>query len=107
MEIDHITSGDIQTVILAIVAIAVSTWATLITAALLFRRKSEAAKRCFEGGPGLSVFLGLVVGGLATLGGFALLQVPNPLVKLAGWMALSLVIAISAVGGGGLALLAG
>ncbi len=107
MEIDHITSGDLMTAITILIGVALSTWATLITSALIFRRKAEYARGYFEKSPGISIFLGIVIGGVSTGIALALLQVPNPAVKLAAWVMLSSIAAIAALGGAGLALLAG
>ena len=42
---DSLTSGDVMTVLYAIVGISVSVWATLVAMALLFGRRAAAGWR--------------------------------------------------------------
>ena len=66
---DHLTSGDVMAFMYAIVGISLSVWATLVGAALVFRKKAAQAHTHFEQSPGLSIILGGVLGIPAIVGG--------------------------------------
>src|SRR3989442_935209 len=102
---DHLTSGDVMTVLYAIVGISLSTWATLVGMAMLFSRRASCAEDLFEQSPWRCFLLGLVVYGVFGLLAAVLLGLPNPAAKLVGWGLLSYLLALSAIGGGGLALM--
>lgn len=104
---DHLTSGDVMTVMYAVVGVAISSWAMLIGMAMLFSRKAEHAQVVLEDRPWTALILGFVIALPIGLLAGALLANPIGLVKVAGWALLSYLLALSAVGAGGLALLVG
>lgn len=102
---DHLTSGDVMTVLYAIVGISLSAWATLIGMAMLFGRRASRSEDLIEQTPWKCFWIGLVVAAPVIFLGVVLLALPNGVAKLAGWALLSYLLALSAVGGGGMALI--
>src|SRR5438105_3463379 len=104
MDMNSITSGDWLTVLTAIAGIALSVWAMLVAAALLFRRKAEYAQHFYETSPIKSFIYGILGGGGGYAISLALLGSPGtgPLLKLVGWIIMAIVTAGSLVGGAGL-----
>ena len=104
---DHLTSGDVMTLMYAIVGISLSSWAMLMGMALIFGKRAAIAQTYIEESPWKSLVCGVLLALVG--GGFALvlLGLPNPIAKLLGWSLLSYLLAIAAVGSGGLAMLVG
>src|ERR1051325_6352210 len=100
---DHLTSGDVMTVLYAVIGISLSVWATLIGMAMIFGRRASRSEDLIEQSPWKCFWIGLGVWGLFGFIALILLQAGNPGIKLAGWALLSYLLALSAVGGGGLA----
>jgi hypothetical protein len=107
MNMDSITSGDVQLSITGVFAVALSVWATLVGGALIFRRKASQAHTYFEKSPWLTLLLGVIVGGPCTLVAFVLMQAHMPIVTILAFGMLSVIVGVCTVGGAGFALLAG
>src|SRR5258708_22131531 len=104
MDMNSITSGDWLTVLTAIAGIALSVWAMLVAAALLFSRKAEYAQHFYETSPVRSFITGIVLGGGGYFIAAVLLGNGLPPVKLLGWILAAFITTGSLVGGAGLAL---
>jgi hypothetical protein len=100
--------GDVLAFVALLIGTCVSAWALTMANGLLFPGKSWVAQqevsthpwRCI--GRGALVVLTLGLAGLILVG-----QVPNPLVKLFGWVLLLAIFSVAALGMAGVALNAG
>src|ERR1044071_197256 len=101
---DHLTSGDVMTVLYAVIGISLSVWATLIGMAMIFGRRASRSEDLIEQSPWRCFGIGIAVTAPLGLIAILLLQAPNGIAKLVGWGLLSYLLALSAIGGGGLAL---
>jgi hypothetical protein len=100
--------GDVLAVISLLVGTCVSAWALTLAYGLLFPGKSWVAKQEVSAHPWLCIGRG--VGVVLTLGlfGFILIaQVPNPVIKLVGWVIVLAILSVAALGMAGIALSAG
>jgi hypothetical protein len=99
--------GDVLGTTFLVLAMCVSVWALLVGVALVYGEPAGDARTRLEMGARHSLAVGfamaLVGGGLGTL--FA--NLPNGLIKLGGWALLLGLLALAALGGGGMALLVG
>jgi hypothetical protein len=100
-------AGDVLAVVAALVGICASLWALMLVATLLFESKAAAAAEEAEVHPVKSLLAGLLVLLVVGVPSLAILNVPLPLAKAAGWTMLMIVLSVAAVGGGGLAVLCG
>lgn len=100
-----VTIGDVLAVIGIVVATVLSLWALVLATALLFQARAERARARIERSPGKVTLRGalmaLVLGVLVA----ALLNHPNGLLKLIGWVVYLLLLVVGAVGFSGLAAL--
>lgn len=97
--------GDVLGFLTALVGICFSTWAVTVGFTALFPRRSDIAHTHLVLHPVKSILSGLVV--WLVLGSVALgiMNLPNPLLKLAGMLLLMALIGFTAVGASGLAKL--
>lgn len=100
------TIGDVLALIAGVVSVCVSVWALLMGTALLFTRRTAAARTRLENHPLRALGIGALIVAVGGVGGVVLLNQPNGLLKLFGWALLLGLLAVSALGGGGLVLLA-
>lgn len=100
------TIGDVLAVVGFIGGVCLSLWVLLIGVALLFEVKAEAARRVLEAEAARAFGVGLAL--LLPLGfaGIALINAPGAL-KVFGFVLIALLLALSLLGGAGLALLLG
>jgi Na+/proline symporter len=100
-----VTIGDVLAVIGTVVATVVSMWAMVIAVSVLFGERTARARERIEQSPGKVTLLGgfivLVLGIIVA----ALLNHPNGLLKLVGWVIYLLLLLTGAVGFSGLAAL--
>lgn len=97
------TIGDVLAVIGVVVTVVVSTWALVMTVSMLFGGRTMRAQARLEQAPWKTILLGAV---MALVLGFivvALLNQPNPLGKLIGWVIYLLMLVVMAIGLSGLA----
>ena len=97
--------GDVLAVIAGVVTACLSLWALLVGAALLFERQANEARTRLEVRPLRALGLGAALVITAGLVAIILINQPNGLLKLIGWILFLGLLALSALGGGGLALL--
>src|SRR5690242_15466631 len=102
---DHLTSGDVMTVLYAVIGISLSVWATLIGMAMIFGRRASRSEDLIEQSPWKCFWIGLAVWAPLSFVAILLLQAPPAPAKIAGWALLSYLLALSAIGGGGFALM--
>lgn len=97
------TIGDVLAVIGVVVTVVVSTWALVLTVSILFGRRTMRAQARVEQAPVKTILLGaamtLILGFIVV----ALLNQPNPLGKLIGWVIYLLMLVVTAIGLSGLA----
>ena len=106
MDMNSMTSGDILTFMLFVVGVTVSVWALLVACALVFPLRAQYAQHYYETAPWRTFFVGLPLGGFGNFLAIALLNAKPPVIKIAGWLVLSLIYAVSIVGATGLVRLA-
>lgn len=97
------TIGDVLAVIGVVVTVVVSTWALVMTVSMLFGGRATRAQARMEQAPVRTILLGAV---MTLVLGFivaALLNQPNPLGKLIGWVIYLLMLVVTAIGLSGLA----
>jgi hypothetical protein len=107
MDFNSVTPGDWLLGLTAIASVALSVWAMLVSAALLFRRKAERAQYFYETSPVRSFITGILLGGGGYLVAVILLGNGLPILKLLGWVIAAIVTTGSLIGGAGLVLLVG
>jgi len=90
-----------------VLAAGASLWALLVAAALVFAKRAARAQARLETQPLKTFGGGLLVAVTAGVIGIGLVSQPSGLLKLFGWVVLLGLLALSALGGGGLALLVG
>ncbi len=100
------TLGDVLAVVMGVLATGTCLWAAFLGAAFLFPRKSEAARDALTQQTKKTLGVGVVTALLAGFGGIALLNVPNGLLKLIGWVLLVGLLTCACLGSAGLSLLA-
>ncbi len=100
------TIGDVLAFVGFIGSVCLSLWVLLIGVALLFESKAAAARRVLENEAGRTFCLGIVL--LLPLGfaAIALINAPG-ILKLIGFLLIAALLALSLLGGAGLALLMG
>jgi hypothetical protein len=96
--------GDVLAIIASVLLIGASTWALVMGLALAFSRKAEASRTVMVAHPWRSLLFGALLALVPGWLSLALIALPNPGLKLAGWMALMTILAVAALGAGGLAL---
>jgi len=99
------TIGDVLGMTAGVIAVSLANWALLIGMALLFGQRAAQAQLKLEARPWRALGTGIAVVATAGLFAIILLNQPNGLLKLIGWVLLVGLLAVSALGGGGLALL--
>jgi len=100
--------GDVLAFISLLIGTCLSAWSLTMAYGLLFPGKSEVAKMEVAARPWKCVGRGALL--LFTVGLFSLIlatKVPNPLIKLFGWMLLLTILLLAALGMAGIALIAG
>ena len=100
--------GDVLAFISLLIGTCVSSWALTMAYGLLFPSKSLVAQRAITESPWKCMGLGALV--VATLGLFGVIligSVPNPIVKLLGWVIVLSIFSVASVGMAGIALNAG
>lgn len=101
------TIGDVLGVTGLLFGLGICSWAVMMATAFLFPTRSKLARHALEENAGPTVFKGSMILAAGVLVSIVLLQIPNPLAKLIGWVLLVGMLAVSAVGSGGLAFLMG
>lgn len=97
--------GDVLAVVFALVGVCVTAAAMMVGSALLFENHAGRAREICRAAPGRSFILGLLATVFFGVVSLTLLQVPVPLVKLAGTLIYLTLMALSAIGMSGVALL--
>ena len=98
--------GDVLGTVGLIGGVCLSLWVLLIGSALLFESKARAARRIWENEAGRALWVGVIL--VVTLGLLAIVLLKAPgAFKLLGWIVLLSLLAVSLLGGSGLALLLG
>ena len=99
--------GDVLAFVSLLIGTCLSAWALTVTYGLLFPDRSEIAKSILSANPAKCVGRGVLI--IATVGvvGAILISVPNPAVKLIGWMVLLVILSSAALGLAGAARMAG
>ena len=100
------TIGDILGIIAGVTTVCVSVWSLLIGGTLFFSRRTATAQTRLETAPLRALGIGALLAAIIGAGGVTLLNQPNGLLKLCGWAMLLAMLAVGALGGSGLALLA-
>jgi hypothetical protein len=101
------TIGDIIGIIAAIAAICAGAWGLTVTCGLLFTARAETARQVIVKSAKSSIGIGAAVTLVPGFVGLVLLGVANPGAKLAGMLVILAILACGAVGGAGLAFVAG
>ena len=99
--------GDVLAVIAMLIGICVSAWSLTMAYGLLFPAKTEVAKQAVMDRPWKCLGRGVAV--LFTVGLVGLLlvsKVPNPLIKLIGWVLLLAIFSVAALGMAGISSIA-
>ena len=99
------TLGDVLAVVMGVLAIGTALWATLVGAAVLFPRKAQIACDALQQKTWHTVGVGFALVLLAGVGGLALVNVPNGLIQLIGWLFVIGLLLCACLGSAGLALL--
>ncbi len=100
-----VTIGDVLAVVGVITATVLSLWALVLAMVLLFGKRTESACARIERFPGKVTLRGALVAVVLGLVVAALLNHPNGLFKLVGWVVYLLLLAAGAIGFSGLASL--
>lgn len=100
------TIGDVLAWVGGIGALCVSAWTLYVVVALLFVQRSNQAADAITTSPWKHGFLGFIVTLVLGPIGIAMIQIPNPLGRLFGLMTLVGLLALAAIGGAGVALIA-
>lgn len=101
------TIGDVLTVIGFVFGTLFAIWALLVCFPLLFPHKAERARREVHEHPWRAILAGLLFNTFLTVLAIFLTQQPLPVGKLIGWGVYLVLLGTMAVGGSGIALLAG
>ena len=101
------TIGDVLAMTGFVTLLCVSLWALLVGGTLLFARRAETARMSLEATPWRAMGSGVLLVAIGGVGGVALINQPNGLLKLFGWVMLLGLLALGALGGTGVASLAG
>lgn len=96
------TIGDVLAVIGIVVTVVVSTWALVITVSILFGGRTARAQARVEQAPVKTILLGAVMTAILGFIVAVLLNQPNPLGKLIGWVIYLLMLVVTAIGLSGL-----
>jgi hypothetical protein len=99
------TIGDVLAVVAGIGSACVAAWTALVASALLFSRHAQRGQTALEAHPWRTVFSGFVIAIIGIVGSIALMNLPNGLVKLLGWVLLLAMLSLGALGGGAVAKL--
>lgn len=102
-----VTIGNVFSVVAALAGICITAWALILATTLAFPRAAEAARGRHERSAAIGFGIGVAV--TLTFGVFSviLLKLPFPLTKLAGTVLYLTLMAIAALGAGGVALTLG
>jgi len=97
--------GDVLAWVAGLIGLFLTTWATILACSLLFDRRTGAARDDIEAKPAQAFLRGLLI--QATIGALAIAMISNPLplLKVVGFAVVAWLLAIAAVGTGGIALL--
>lgn len=102
-----VTIGDVFSVVAALFAVCLSSWALMLATTLLFPQKTRYAQTEITRRPWRAFLSGLLILLVAGTIGLAMAANPAPGVKLAGIMVLLAVLSVACVGAGGLSSLVG
>jgi hypothetical protein len=100
------TIGDVLAWVGGIGALCASAWALYVAVALLFVQRSNQAADVIATNTWKHGFLGFVTTLIMGPIGILMIQIPNPLGRLVGLVILLTLLALAAVGGAGIALIA-
>lgn len=95
--------GDVLAVVTLILAICFATWGSIIAFALLFPKRTGAARREWTDHPYRSLVGGVLVAGMLLTISIALISVPPPVAKLLGVALLVYILIQSTIGVAGVA----
>lgn len=99
------TVGDVNAVIAGVTITGATLWAAVIGMHTLFRERAERAAFAIREQPNRTFGTGFIIGLIAGAVGIALLNAPNGLLKILGWVALLILAALATLGSAGLASL--
>jgi hypothetical protein len=99
------TIGDVQGTIAMIAGTSGALWASQLATAAIFSQKTHRAAEQIERNPGKSFRAGLGLAVTAGVVGFILVNQPNGVLKLVGWVMLAGLFALALIGSAGLATL--
>lgn len=97
------TIGDVLAVVGIVITVVVSLWALVIVVSVLFSKRVQRAQTRMEQAPVKTLLLGAAMSLILGIIVAALLNQPNPLGKLIGWIIYSLMLIAAAIGLSGLA----
>jgi hypothetical protein len=100
------TIGDVLAWIGGIGALCVSAWTLYVAVALLFVQRSNQAADAITTSPWKHGLVGFLVTLVLGPVGIAMIQIPNPIGRLFGLVTLLVLLALAAIGGAGVALIA-
>ncbi len=101
------TIGDVLAMIAGVSALCFSVWSLLMGGTLLFPARAETARTRLENTPLHALGTGVLMVAVGGAGGLVLINQPNGLLKLFGWVLLLGLLTMGALGGTGFVLLAG
>jgi hypothetical protein len=99
------TIGDVQGTIAMVAGTSGALWASQLATAAIFIQKTQQAAEQIERNPGKSFRAGLGLAVTAGVVGFILVNQPNGVLKLIGWVMLAGLFALALIGSAGLATL--
>jgi hypothetical protein len=97
------TIGDVQGTIAMIVGTSGALWATQLATAALFSEKTRRAAEQIERNPGRSFWTGFGLAVTAGVVGLILVNQPNGVLRLVGWVMLAGLLSLALIGSAGLA----
>ena len=97
------TIGEVNAVLYFVVIGAAALWAAIVALGLLFPARVRRSEAALLEKPGRLLANGVAIGVLGAGAGIALLNAPNGLVKLFGWLLISGIALLSTLGAAGLA----
>ncbi len=97
--------GDVLAFLAGITLLAASSWALTMCTSLMFPGRTERARDLLFAKPWQTLLVGILLLALPGTVSVSLLAQPLPGLKLLGWIGLMLLLAMAAVGSGGLATL--
>jgi hypothetical protein len=101
-----LTLGDVLAIVASLTLICVSMWALVMGVSVLFPDRVARARDTLILRPWRTFWVGLLSTFIGVTFGIAMINLPNPLIKILGTALLLAVLAVGAMGAGGLAQVA-